>query len=287
MKLIRRFAYPAPTRLEGRIPDDGDGDAEAAAPRPRPAKLHALRDADAGMYYVAKLAAKGYGFDLEINAQVPPGAKAARAVKASERVKKGDVLLISTRPPLTPDSGRLLAPIVPSGSWIEEHIVETLSRVFRICCREEVVLSSAIARQLPKEAAEHAKLKFQLRPPAYFKYRARHQQKYGARLHGSKTAGYLISAREIWPNGPDLFCSFGMSGPMNLAWAYLLATKHPELIRCGDDRFVMADILPRKLPGEKHAVFPEAAESLEFADSWQVRILLDTALPPMQVPSAS
>ncbi|HZT33941.1 MAG TPA: hypothetical protein VFA33_28885 [Bryobacteraceae bacterium] len=279
MKLIHRYAYPSPTRTDILPVEDGGDQSAKSKKRLRPPKLHALRDADAAIFYVAKLAPMGFGFTLEINCPAPEELKAARAAAAQERLRKGDVLLLTTRPPLTPEGTHLLAPIPRSNSYVEDCVLAAVRRFLDVCSREEVALSEAMAANLPKGFEDRARLKFQMRAPAFFTHKARRGEPYGDRLRTRRSVGFLLFAREIWENGPDLLCPFGMSGPMNLVWAYLLTVKHPEWLAVPEgDRLVMADIVAAA-HDKGQAVFPEAPDTLAFADRWRVELVLDTGAP--------
>jgi hypothetical protein len=277
MKTVHRISFPLPARVDHLPLDDLDAPNRTRHGKQRN-KLHWLRDGDAGTFYVGKLAAAGYEFSLELNLPAPAGAadsKADRGAAAAERLKKGDILLVNNRPPLTPDANQLLAPIKRSESWVEDRIMEVLNRIFTACCRDEIVLSAALAAMLPPTFEKRAKVKFKTRPEAEYSHRASLDGEY-EEIHTHRTAGYLIYVLEIWPNGPDLLCSFAMSGPMNLVWAFLVATLHADRIMpSGQERIFMADIvLPVSLDGGSR-VFPDWPATLDFARSWDVQPTLD------------
>lgn len=118
MRMVHRFAYPIWARVDHPRSDDLE-EAEAALDGKPRSKLHWLRDGDAGAYYICKLAASGYQFSLELNFPIEGGdrdSKADRGALATDRLKCGDVLLLNTRPPLSPDRNQLLAPIQRSTS---------------------------------------------------------------------------------------------------------------------------------------------------------------------------
>lgn len=278
MKMVHRFTYPLPARTDRRLLDEMD-DLNQTTLATRRNKLHWLRDGEAGTFYASKLAIAGYEFSLEFNLPAPGNAKADRGATAVERLKKDDILLVNTRPPLTNDTNHLLAPIRRSDSWVEDRIIDVLKEIFTTCSRDEVVLSIGLAGMLQERYEKRAKLKFMTRPEVYYTQRASINGEYeDVRAH--RTAGYLIYAREIWPNGPDLLCSFAMSGPMNLVWSYLLATRFASyILPSGKERFFMADIIPPIAQNGDSEVFPDWPETMGFTDCWKVETTLDRSAP--------
>lgn len=278
MRMVHRFCYPITARVD-RLHLDELEDASSPRNERRRSKLHWLRDGDAGAYYVSKLASAGYQFALKLNLRTDDGdteSKADRAAAATERLKKGDVLLLNTRPPFTKDENQLLSPIERSDSWVENRIMEFLAKIFTTCSRDEVVLSRELAAQLPKALEKRAKVKFKTRSGAWYTHKATVDGEY-TEIRSYRTAGYLIYGREIWPNGPDLLCSFAMSGPMNLIWAYLVASKFGDhLTSPGCERFLMADFGPPISAGRPQLP-PESPDTLDFANRWIVEVALDTA----------
>jgi hypothetical protein len=281
MRMVHRFAYPIWARVDHPRSDDLE-EAEAALDGKPRSKLHWLRDGDAGAYYICKLAASGYQFSLELNFPIEGGdrdSKADRGALATDRLKCGDVLLLNTRPPLSPDRNQLLAPIQRSTSWVEERIMNFLAQVFTICSRDEIVLSRSLAAKLPPDA-KRAKLRFKRRPDAWYTHIAAMQEDY-KHVRMSRTAGFLIYGREIWENGPDLLCSFAMSGPLNLIWAYLAVTQLSDRIPPSPcERFLMADFGPR-LPVKARPIIPHSPDTLSFADDWTLRVVLEASAPKL------
>lgn len=281
MATVHRISYSSPTRIYYQPPEADDAEPGSTRPSKQKSKLHWLRDGDAGSHYVAKLAAAGYGYRQEFNAPPPPewaDCAPDRAAAAQERLKKGDVILVNNRPPLTPDMNHLLAPIVRSGSWVEDRIMDAVGRCFAVCSRDEVVLTDELAAMLPPRFAKRAKLKFKTRAEAEYTCRASQGGVY-EEIASRRTAGYLIYAREIWPNGPDLLCSFAMSGPMNLAWAFLITTRFADhVLPTGRERVLIADIIPDNARN-RGRVFPEWTDTLDFTSSWKVEPTLDRCAP--------
>lgn len=287
MRTIFRFAYQAPTKTESiRSAEDEDGYETPNAPQHRAAKLHALRDADAGNFLLAALLREEDKFGLEINAPADEALKEARAVEARKRMKKGDILLLNTRPPLTNEPGHNLSPILRSHTWLEDFLLDSiLSQYFEKCSRGEVALSKTLAMLLPERYVDRAKVKFQLRATAFYKKRTRYGKEYGQEIKSLRTAAYLIYRREIWEGGPDLLCTFGLSGPMNLVWTCLLCSKYSSKLEfCGRDRFLMAEITTVRIQDDPPSIFPKSPETLSFAHHWRVDFPLETSgWPPQRV----
>jgi hypothetical protein len=275
MATVHRICYPSPLRVDF-LPEEEMGPASKRKSE-RKSKLHWLRDGDAGTYYATRLAAAGYDYRLEFNTPKPANItdrKGDRAAAAQDRLKKGDVLLVNNRPPLTRNETHLLADIVLSESWVEDRIMGILRNTFSVCSRDEVVLTDGVASMLQPDFEKRAKVRFKKRPEAEYSHKATVGGEY-EEIHSHRTAGYLIYAREIWPNGPDLLCSFAMSGPMNLVWAHLVVTKLADhLLPAGKERILVADIVPTVV-AHSRSVFPDWPDTLDFTCDWKVEPALD------------
>ena len=279
LKKVHRIAYPIAAKTDKEKADVLSGDESGHHSRAR-SKLHWLRDGDAGAFYANRLGACGYSFGLELNLR-GTGDDPERAVSAEGRLKKGDLLLLNTRPPLSPDDNHLLARIPKSESWIENQVLGGLGKVFQKCSRDEVALHPELAAFLSHENSARARMKFKTRAEAEYSHGAAIRGEY-TELHTHRTGGYLIHMKELWPNGPDLMCSFAMSGPMNLAWAYLLAARHPDLLVPGDkERFFWADIVP----DDHRPVFPPQPDALDFLDRWRLDPVLHRTAPNLWLES--
>jgi hypothetical protein len=84
------------------------------------------------------------------------------------------------------------------------------------------------------------------------------------------TAAFLIIDR--LPGGALFYNVWGASSEVTTLWCHLLRTRFPHLME--SPRVAMAEI---ELPESA----PERPESLDFARTWGVRILLDHPLEPL------
>jgi hypothetical protein len=271
MPRIHRFAYLAPTKIDAARGVDDEWDVPGPSePHARTPQVHMLRDGDAFAELLPVLLRGGYEYGgVEINFPTEESLKERRGLDARSRLTRGSLLVLNNRPPIGDED--VVKKIRRSHSWLEDQLFEVLGRFFEKCSRAEVGLSESLSNLLPENYQDRAKATFGLRSRAVYKQLARYGTPYGEPRRYLRTAAYMIYQKEIWEGGPDLLCAFGLSGPLNLVWAYLLRTRYPEKLAFDRGKFLMAEI--------KTADFPAAPPTLSFADEWEVRFPLEVELP--------
>ena len=223
-----------------------------------------LRDGDAACELTEALYDLGYrNGGVILNYPCPRGAKPVEFECSS--LRPYDMLLLTTRPPLSDDEWPGSKRIYRSYSELENRIFGCLHEYFTRCTRSQVILSNRIVRSSPRPVASRANIQFRQRlGAAYDRYAARgeitwHRPPDGVHL----TAAFLVYSKEVWPGGPALLAAFGMGETETLGWAHLLKTKYRGLI-CTRE-FVMAEMVV-KTPGQPPA-------DISFVDDWDVAIL--------------
>lgn len=230
-----RFSYHAP-RERGREPQP-----------------HQLRDGDAALFLSPILRDRGYSyggpiFNYPLASHDTPAV--AEEVDATF-LRPGDLIVLTTRPPLDDAYDRDRRPPMRSGTTLEERIFAKLRHHFDKCSRSQVIVAEAHARAWPA-VAPRRNMEF----PVY------------RRHHTHTTACYMTFDRHAWDGGPGLMSVFGMSGTDTLVWAHLLHARYSELVAKAP--FVMA-LLSAAVP-------PSQPLSMSFATEWGVSIL--TEPPP-------
>ncbi len=235
---------------------------------------HQLRDGDAFIELSPVLYSSGYSYGgllLNFPSRMPGGAIEFDLTS----LKSSDLLLLTTRPPIDDDPEEDQRFIDRGSTPLEQEILRHLRHgCFKQCSREVLALQPHLARQLPREYANRARIEFSknVRPSypgaTYKRLSRRHGSQRPSDMQ-QRTAVYLLSTQQVWRGGPGLLTAFGMSGIETLAWAYLLRTKFAKLLSA--PRFVMAEILIRAVPPKPN--------DLSFADDWEVTILLDVPPP--------
>lgn len=241
-----------------------------------------MRDGDGAIFVTGALYPAGYTYagpifnypyrppknGLDLRRLDPQDIDPAQLDQTDERrVGKGDLLLLSTRPPMDDHVIGNRRCIKRSFTSLEHRLFEgPLRSVFKTCARSEIVLTSAVTRNAPDLAHRQSMMFYQNGRATY--------QSCGSPSSGWQTfpcgprdehvtAAFLVYAQEAWPDGPALLAAFGMGGTDTLGWCALLATRFKHLL-CTTP-FAMAEI--RSRPQRKHPT------SMDFVDSWDVTIL--------------
>jgi len=230
--------------------------------RDRDLLIHQLRDADASLKISGVLSNLGYRFGgLLFN--YPANADRTIPVDSSF-LRPGDLLLLTTRPPLDDELDRTRSRLQRSHTTLEDKVFACLEQYFHHCSRAEVVLTKSLASRLPKQIAERREVVFR-------EYGGAFCERYSGRTrrrHLLTTITYMTFTPEAWPKGPGLLTVFGMGGPETLIWAHVLRTRFAHLV-CSRS-FVMAEMTEQ--------VVPSGELDLSFSDRWQVNLLAEIPL---------
>ncbi len=132
------------------------------------------------------------------------------------------MLLVTTRPPLDPFDRK---PIDCSGSPLERRVFQSFRTFLAWCSRSTIELTNRVEQALGKDKKHLARTDFSVYLGASavdvpFEMK-----------QPSRSLGYMISAAAAWPKGPRLLGVFSAGGTETLSWAYILVTKHRELLR--------------------------------------------------------
>ena len=245
-------------------------------------RLQEIRDGQAGHLLASALGLRCRG--VFINNPYPrEKSQAEQEMEFRKECSGVTTILLTTRPPLDDPSNEPMKAetnhgsaaneqggrrrIRRSGNWAETMILERLRQVFTYCDRKEIRLGKSLA------------VDDDLDRPFYFQHSdeafvvSHRPSSKGGGSAKDWTLAYFVRIREVWPGSPNLVCAFGLSGPMTLAWSYLVATNPAcaERILSPGGRFLMARLtLDRMIPNEPHF--------LSFVDRWDIRFLIDQPL---------
>lgn len=292
MKITRCFRFAMPL-LDGdewkthssdaRQRGDGTGaafgfaDDDARAPA-----LHKTRDGDAFLEIYSVLVGRGIGFDRTLF-NLPGRECDDTSYRFMRTLTPSDLIVSTTRPPLT-DKDKEEAPrrqLKSGDTDLERTILRAAGSCLEVCSRSCVRLRPLVAKQLPDAFRDRAHISFH-----QYSKRTRHPSRAWngcyltlatsrhERTHPPKpnhTAVYLLRT-PLWKGGPWLLNAWGMSGNLGLIWAYLLRTRHGELLTGDGPLFYVGEMILRDPPARPR--------SLEFADEWQINRVISTTRFP-------
>jgi hypothetical protein len=188
-------------------------------------------------------------------------------------LRKGELIVMTTRPPLDDNDEEGFLVIHRSNSPLENRIFTAVRPHFSTCSRREVILSSRYMKAFKKNHEDRCSTTYTAKGKktkylniARYQATVNEYKRIRKWTHGDgiRTGAYLLYIREAWASGPDILIVFGMTGSIGLIWAFLVRKKFPHLL----DKPVIA--MSELIIGE----IPERPKNLEFSLSWDVQILL-------------
>lgn len=241
-------------------------------------RINETRDADCHLQLASLLRESGYRDPPEVligwkDQTDPPFAKTPGP---------GDVLCLFTRPPLSDPANRTddeeqdgpRRHLYQAGSPLERSMFGVIRMYMSVCSRAHVALTPKILDHLPTRFKNRQSMEFHQNATASY-------LRLGAREVGAeaklKTAAFLVRAEGVEPGGFDFFAAWAMSGPENLAWSRILATRCRDLAR--KNRFVLAELTCPWYGEEKPGQWFSRTKppDLAWVDSVGVEVIL--ALP--------
>ena len=233
----------------------------------REQRVHETRDADACLELTPVLALQDlvYG-GLLLNFPRNP------VVVDSSFLGPRDLLIITTRPPLSDGHQKDRKIVLPSGTTLEKKIFEVLTKYFWICARSHIALQPSLASLLPEPYKDRADAKFRQHNSAgYTELKKWGDLVYQVNPDPKLTAAYFVYTRETWPGGPGLVVAHGMAGTQTLGFNHLVGTT--ELSRLLDSPvFAMVELKTPRVPHKP--------VDLSFTDEWRWDIILEVPLTP-------
>lgn len=226
---------------------------------PRP---HQLRDGDPCLQLAGFLHQSGFEFgNLLLNYPASP-----KTIDEA-MFHPGDLIVLTTRPPMDDPLAPGTKHIVPSGNNLERRLFAAIRPFIEYSSRYRVKLSSEMAALLDEHDEDRAEIQFRVNKRAWYtKLRSAEGASWLDFSPGVRaTCGYMIYLDRAWQGGPGLLAAFGMSGPDTLAWTYLLRTRLSGLLQ--PQRFAMVEMQARIRP-------PSKPTDLSYVDRWRTHVLL-------------
>lgn len=250
-----RFAYLVPGRDGRELPPDK------------------TRDAEAALFLQPVLSARGFRFAGTILNYPARGQSAETDIAMDHAfLRPGDVLVLTTRPPLDDLVDGVRHRVHRSNTALEAKVFACIRRHLSHCSRSRVTVADMHARA-SADVARMGNVQFRQKRgaaiDAFLPYGSGRWQRAGTDCRAS--LAYLIFEERAWENGPGVLACFGMCGTDTLAWNFLLATQHSALVATVS--LAMAEITAPKRPVRLHTV--------DFAGDWKVRLMTSDARPAL------
>lgn len=226
---------------------------------------HQTRDGEAALLLQPILCARGFDYAGPIF-NYPGRHQKTEFELATDHsfLQPGDLLVLTTRPPLDDLADGVRHRVHRSYTALEESVFSCIRRHLSHCSRSRVTVAERHARA-SSEVARMSNVQFRQKRGAAIDAFLTYDQGRWQRPEADSgtTVAYLIFEEQAWENGPGVLACFGMCGTATLAWSFLLATRHPQLV--ASVPFVMAEITE-----PIRAARPQTAE---FARDWKLRFL--------------
>lgn len=234
-------------------------------------KLHWFRDGTAVGHVISVLEALGFARAADLinraDAEWP-------ACLLSDGAPQ-HMLLTGTRLPLS--DGELRKLIERSGCPIENAILNRLLAYIAYLERGRVVLTRKMSAALERRNRTDIEYPQYSRGCRYFRDAYAETDDERRRVENTsplRTYGYVVRD-QLWVGGPHFASFWGMDGETTLAFAYLLRTRHANLL---DGRGLSIV--------ELKGMIPPNASSLAFVDEWETKVILDRAATTVPPPSS-
>jgi hypothetical protein len=186
-------------------------------------------------------------------------------------LKREDILVITTRPPLNDEQEGYKKKVIRSHTSLEDEVFDVLTHYFTESTRTYIKLSPYLAAKLPKGFANRAYIEFEQYVGA--KWTARKgisDSKWEKPNPPERTVGYLLQTPSFKKGIPQILAVFGMGGIETLVFAYFLRKRFRHELELDRPRFAMVEMICEEIP--------EKPTSLSFADKWHAEIFFTVFL---------
>ena len=161
-------------------------------------------------------------------------------------VQEDDLLLQTTRPPLSDGIIPARKKIEPSNTTLERAIFNHFWRYFDECMRKRVVLRNAVADFLPRGFKDRQEMMFHQKGCAYKFLQAPGMSCSAKTPEGNATSAFLLRVESIVPQGPGFIAAFGMNAQVTQGFNRLLRYRFPHLLE--GRGLTMVELRPTKAP---------------------------------------
>jgi hypothetical protein len=226
-------------------------------------KLFKIRDGAAFSEITAPLTKMGHEYGQIIyNAPFNPKKDTELGREHFKFIAAGDLLVLSTRPPLDDarhgDKRQMLA----SCSHLEKQVFKECRKHLTICSRSHVQLAKKFGAK-----CEKADLVFHQNKSARLKYYKGPKDLRNVNVPKKDAINvvFFLRTRSIPQYGCGLLAAFGMGGWETLIWNRIIRTRFPEWVN--RPAFIVAEL--------DIGTIPARPVTLEFVDQVKARILLE------------
>lgn len=228
-------------------------------------KIHQLRDGTAMSHLISAHEARGL-------ARMPEIFNSKDATWNSGWFSD-DWLLTATRLPLSDMKDEQRKIIQRSGSTMENALINRAFAYFAYLERGRATLTREMWKALDLRNRSDIEYYYYKRNCLLFRdFYASADEREEENAVPWHSVGYVLSD-QLWAGGPFFRSCFSMDGETNLGFAYLLRTRHPELL----DGLGLSIV-------EITGMVPRERQSLSFVDTWETHVRLDhvrtTTSPP-------
>jgi len=215
------------------------------------------------------LLARGYSYGEPFHNYPPPCERGAHERELLEvdlsSVKRGDVFLQTTRPPLHDRDHGDRKRILRGETFPERCILSVWERCFAYCARSHVKLAAGMCPHLLQGYESRRDMAFYQTGPWYKELNALEGSGWkNAKSTPHRTAAFLLRVDEVPGLEAGLIGSFAMDGVSNLVWAYRLRQDWGHLLE--EPGFAMVEMEGQPIP--------ERPTDLRSAMDWNIELIL-------------
>ena len=243
--------------------------------RSRRPKSHHGRDGIAQMQLLPALIAEGFQLG-ETFLNYPPFPFPGEDLSPSqytefdlECARPGDLLLLTTRPPLDDVAHGNRKRVYPGYTNLELALEPLWRKYFRTCARSHVELSEEARKGLRQGFENYAEMEVRVNGGSELLWvNGRKGDGFRRPTRGGSVA-FMLRVDEAWAGGPGFLAVFAMEGDATLAWANILRREYRDLIH--EPGFFMFALEP---PAERDHRGPLSS----IANEWKAELALESRL---------
>jgi len=202
----------------------------------RPLNLVPARDSEANFELRLALHAYGYGFGTSV-LNLPPQERNFRLLPPTKQrvvdlpfLGGDDLLLCTTRPPLSEYSENNKKKVEPSGTSLEDAIFQHYWRYFDRCSRASIKFTEQAVECLPQDKKNRGDMRFRQRGCSYTTLGELGGKRVAPGILRDTTPAFLLSVDELWPGGPGFKGAWGLNAIATLVWNFLLRDRYSALL---------------------------------------------------------
>lgn len=202
----------------------------------RPLHIVPARDAEANFELRLAAHAYGYGFGTTV-LNLPSQKRSFELLPPSEQrvvdlpfLGGDDVLLCTTRPPLSDFVQDDRKKVEPGNSTLEDAMFQHYFRYFDRCSRASIKFTEQAEACLPLGKKNRGEMGFHQLGCSYSSLGELGGKRSAPGILRNTTAAFYLSVAELWPGGPGLKAAWGLNAIATLVWNFLLRDRYSALL---------------------------------------------------------